>query len=868
MAAPEDSFAHHPEQAAALAASLTALRHAFGPFTHHPEVQPFLAWLMGMARPRRYVSVGAGDCTGYFTLCDAARQLGLHAQAYAIDEWHDTAAYGEIVRRHDMAYAPWSCLMRMPWRDAVNHFSPGSIDLLYIQATHDSAARAIFDAWRTRLSDAAAVVVIAPGATAPEALQNVSLTPLEGVCLTLTGDSAPPALRQAVQSWHDPNTRAALQRWFKGLGERLAATQSTRRHINTLSHEIGLRDQRIIALENEQGELARAADSGTEAETGEALARERARLAELEAQISGILSSRSWRITRPLRALMQRLRSRLHSGTRGAPASGAEPVPSPEYLPPPENRNDYAEWVRRYDTLNDARRSEFEQATAHATTRLAVFVCGNKGGASAEPGAVLGRQSYPHVEARALPPTGPGWQEAVTAALNDSTADWILFADGSGHLADEALRRIVAHLQAHPDAQALYSDSDTNGAQGRHHPEFRGDWNPALFLAQDYWGPLRALRRDAVQRALQAPLSPHAPLADLTLRVTESVRSQQITHIARVLYHRHGAAAPAATADAPAIAHHAEIVQAHLTRKGINAKAAPGEHGVHVRYALPDPPPLATLIIPTRNGLSLMRQCIGSIQEKTTYPRYEIIIMDNGSDDPEALAWFEEIARTPNIRVVRDDSPFNYSALNNRAAALANGEILVLVNNDIEVISPDWLEEMIGHAVQPDVGAVGARLWYPNDTLQHGGVVLGIRGVAAHAHGPLARGEPGYLGRAHLTQNYSAVTAACLAVRKSLFDSVGGLNERDLTVAFNDIDFCLRLAAAGYRNVWTPHAELYHHESVSRGTEDNPQKRARFAAEVHYMKVRWGATLQHDPAYNPNLTLDDNDFTLAWPPRL
>jgi len=207
-------------------------------------------------------------------------------------------------------------------------------------------------------------------------------------------------------------------------------------------------------------------------------------------------------------------------------------------------------------------------------------------------------------------------------------------------------------------------------------------------------------------------------------------------------------------------------------------------------------------------------------------------------------------------------------ALNNAAVRSARGELVGLLNNDIEVISPDWLSEMVGHALRPEVGAVGARLWYPDDTLQHGGILLGVGGVANHAHRRAKRGTHGYFGRMSLIQQFSAVTAACLVIRKTIFEEVGGLNEADLPVAFNDVDFCLRVREAGYHNIWTPYAELYHHESATRGYEDTPEKQARLAAETRYMQQRWGDLLRNDPAYSPNLTLEHEDFSLAWPPRL
>jgi GT2 family glycosyltransferase len=218
-------------------------------------------------------------------------------------------------------------------------------------------------------------------------------------------------------------------------------------------------------------------------------------------------------------------------------------------------------------------------------------------------------------------------------------------------------------------------------------------------------------------------------------------------------------------------------------------------------------------------------------------------------------------------RVVQLDIPFNYSTLNNYGVTQSHGEIIALVNNDIEVINREWLSEMVSLAISPATGAVGAKLYYSDTKLQHGGVILGIGGVAGHSHKYFQKHTPGYFGRLIHRQNLSAVTAACLVVRKEVYCEVGGLDEQNLAVAFNDVDFCLRLSDAGYRNIWTPHAELYHHESVSRGAEDTIEKQTRFSNEVSYMQKRWGERLVFDPAYNPNLTLEHENFALAFPPR-
>jgi GT2 family glycosyltransferase len=259
---------------------------------------------------------------------------------------------------------------------------------------------------------------------------------------------------------------------------------------------------------------------------------------------------------------------------------------------------------------------------------------------------------------------------------------------------------------------------------------------------------------------------------------------------------------------------------------------------------------------------------VTSILEKTTYENYEIIIVDNNSRELKTFAYFDNLKLNRRVRIMRDTRPFNYSALNNAAVQATDAEVIGLINNDIEVITPEWLTEMVSHAMRPSVGAVGARLWYPTKLLQHGGVVMALGGLAGHAHPNLPFGHPGYVGRAALAQNFSAVTAACLVIRRDRYLQVGGLNEIELTVAYNDVDLCLKLVDAGYRNVWTPFADLYHHESATRGYEVTPEKMQRFAKEQEFMRTTWPRYMQYDPAYNPNLSLDQGDFSLAPIPRV
>ena len=462
---------------------------------------------------------------------------------------------------------------------------------------------------------------------------------------------------------------------------------------------------------------------------------------------------------------------------------------------------------------------------------------------------------------------------ATNSALEVVEGEWIALLDHDDTLSEHALFWVVDTINMYPNARMIYSDEDKINEQGnRFNPYFKCDWNPDLFYSHNMFSHLGVYSTELVRKAGDFRVGLEGSQDyDLALRCIELIESNQIYHIPRVLYHwRVHEESTAAASDAKpyAIIAGLRAINEHFNRININAKAESVNYAYRVRYALPEILPLVSLIIPTRNGLNLLRQCIASILEKTTYSNYEILIVDNGSDELETLNYLKMLVSDLRIRVIRDDSPFNYSALNNAAVKVARGQIIGLINNDIEVISPDWLTEMVSHALRPEVGAVGARLWYSNDALQHGGVILGVGGVANHAHKNLTKNSPGYMARATLIQSFSAVTAACLLIKKSIYNDVGGLNDVDLKVAFNDVDFCIRVREAGYRNIWTPYAELYHHESATRGVDDTPEKQVRFQKEIAYMQSTWSYALQNDPAYSPNLTICYEDFSLAWPPRI
>ena len=461
------------------------------------------------------------------------------------------------------------------------------------------------------------------------------------------------------------------------------------------------------------------------------------------------------------------------------------------------------------------------------------------------------------------------------SALQLATGEWCALLDQDDVLAHEALAYVALEIDQDHDAGLIYSDEDKLGPSGeRFDPFFKPDWNPELFLGQNFINHLGVYRRHLLHKigGFREEIRGSQDY-DLALRCVEQLLPSQVRHIPRVLYHwRAAPGSLAAKADAKQYAPEEarRALTDHLQRQQIAAHVSPcpeSSHAHRVTYELPANLPLVSVIIPTRDQVDLLKRCLTSLS-LTSYPSTELVIVDNSSTDKEALDYLQKLEQEKTATVLRDDGPFNFSRLANLGAAAAQGDVLVFCNNDLEAEEPGWLREMVSHALRQEVGAVGARLWYPNGTLQHGGVLLGLGGVANHAFPGLSRGGEGYFRRAWLSQNCSAVTGACLAVRKELFVRVGGFDEENLPVSFNDADLCLRLSALGFATVWTPYANLIHHQSASRGHRRDTKDVALFRREAGYMRDKWGRELISDPFYNPNLSLQLPGYELSYPPRL
>lgn len=467
-----------------------------------------------------------------------------------------------------------------------------------------------------------------------------------------------------------------------------------------------------------------------------------------------------------------------------------------------------------------------------------------------------------------------GISAASNRALELAGGDFVGYLDHDDELAPLALYHVAVALNERPDLDLIYTDEDKITPEGhRFQPHFKPGWNPELLYSQNYVSHFAVYRRRVVQelgglRSACDGSQDH----DLVLRVAARTSADRIHHVPVVLYHWRAIPGSTALARSEKSYPHEAGLRALRDRfageAGVTVESGRLPFTYRVSFPLPDPPPRVSIIVPTRDGYAHAHRCLDSLFARTAYPDFEVLVVDNQSRDPRTLEWLDQCRLRPNVRVLPFDAPFNYSRINNHAARAAQGEVLVLLNDDTEVISPDWLSEMVSLALRADVGAVGAKLYYPDDSIQHAGVALGIGGVAGHVHYHFPRSAHGYMGRLHLRQAMSAVTAACLAVTREKYFAVGGLDEEQLTVAFNDVDFCLKLAARGWRAVWTPFAELYHYESKSRGPEDNEAKRARFRGEIEVMQQRWPALIEDDPYYHRCWSRSAQDYSFEPLPRM
>jgi GT2 family glycosyltransferase len=548
-------------------------------------------------------------------------------------------------------------------------------------------------------------------------------------------------------------------------------------------------------------------------------------------------------------------------------------TPAPEdataiarWFEPPRQRPGFAVVVPAPEGSGHARRHAvlaLESVRAQFYPPAQVIVCGSGANEELLAQAGLSASAIPASMAHVPSVSAAEWLRAGLAA---ATSPWIVLLRHDAALAPDALALLAATWNENPQARVMFGDED-----GLLQPEpprdatFKPRFDPDLLLAQDYFGPAVAIHRDVLLAAggVREGFG-EAVVYELLLRISAMLPRDQIRHVPFVLTHRQSVAAIGAGGE-----EQRRAVLDHLAQRSIAVEGVDVLHtgDVRVRYPIGDPPPLVTLIVPTRDRVDLLRTCVKGLLERTDYPALELIVVDNRSTDPATLAYLREIAADRRVRIQPYDAAFNFSAMNNLAARDARGAVLALVNNDIAVIEPGWLKELVGHTLRPGVGAVGPKLLYGNGTIQHAGIVLGMIGTAGHVFRHLPGEAEGYGRWLMVARGGSAVTGACLVVRRELYLAVGGLDET-MPVSCSDVDLCMRLSQLGHRTIFTPHAVLLHLESVSRGYERTREQWAETQREEAVFCERWSAEMADDPFYSPNLRLDSEIPAPAVPPRV
>ena len=463
---------------------------------------------------------------------------------------------------------------------------------------------------------------------------------------------------------------------------------------------------------------------------------------------------------------------------------------------------------------------------------------------------------------------------ASNSALGLAVGQWVAMLDHDDELHAAALYCLAEQIVKYPEVRFVYTDEDKIDEVGTHsEPHFKPEFNHGLLLSQNYISHLSVIEIGLLKEigGFRAGYE-GAQDYDLFLRCIENLTLDQIAHIPIPLYSWRMAIG--STAADPLAKDYAEragtrALVDHLDRVGVRAKVLTGRAPTtyRVKYDLPTDPPLVSVIIPTRNGLKHLRKCLSSFETFVRYPNYEILIVDNDSDDEETVGFLREQEQNDQIKVLDYPGEFNYSAINNAGVRATKGDIICLLNDDTEAIVEGWLTEMVSQLLQPEVGVVGAKLLYEDRSIQHAGIILGMGGIAGHGHKNAEKNALGYFYRLQVAHDVGAVTGACLVTSRDLWEQLEGLDEKRFKVAFNDVDFCLRVREGGQRVLWTPYAELVHYESKSRGLDVTPEKMERLRNETIGMRDKWGKALSRDPAYSPNLSLDTERFEYSDRPR-
>ena len=785
---------------------------------------PFAFYAVDVLRPSVFVELGTHKGDSYCAFCQAVAELQLHTRCYAVDSWagdEHAGVYGpdvleELRGHHDLLYGSFSTLLQSTFDEALPRFADGSIDLLHIDGLHTyEAVKRDFDSWLPKLSRGAVVLlhdinVEGRGFGVRRfwdelklAYPSFEFTHGNGLGVLGIGTDLPVELAQLFR------LNEQHRRWFTGFFSALGSGITTRKALETAN--AARRDEFSAVARMKRGAVASASATCHEDPAYQDWIQRHA-FSDAERRL----------VLDRLSALGERPRIHLFSEVRQEEnaALGATISDLSCQL--------YAPWQ---------------------LTVLAPFP---------RPGEFHDVPSLEWVETR------EDSNGAAAEAMRRAQADWVAAIRPGDRLEPHSLAMVALYSGMRPHWQLVYCDEDRIDERGlRFEPSFKPDFNLDLLRSMPFLGDLCFVRRAALEALPEVRLFGPAASYNLSLNVLDRCGEAAIGHIAEILYHRcaRPEEQPGVEAEERAAM---RALRAHLRRNGLDAAVQQGflPRTFRVTYRFPDRPSVS-IIIPTRDRLDLLAPCVESLLQKTDYSNYEVLIVDNNSEETETLAYLESLPQTSlgRVRVLHYPHPFNFSAINNFAAREAGGEFLLLLNNDTQIIQSQWLERVLMHGLRPEVGVVGARLIFPNGKLQHAGVIVGLSGIADHPHLGLRVKDPGYMGRAQVDQDFSAVTAACMLIRKSLFLEVGGFDEERFPVLFNDVDLCLRVRERRYKVIWTPYATVVHHGSVSQNSEKVSQKKLeRIRREQSAMAERWIEQMAEDPAYNRHLSLADKHF--------
>jgi GT2 family glycosyltransferase len=864
---------------------------------------PFAFFAVAMLEPRTIVELGTWKGDSYCAFCQAVQALGLPTRAYAVDTWQGdehTGAYGpealaDLRAHHDPLYGSFSTLLPMTFDEAVTRFADGSVDLLHVDGCHTyEAVSHDVETWLPKLSTRGVLLLhdtnVREGSFGVWRLWDelaarypgFAFAHGHGLGVLAVGGEVTPEFRDFVEA---AGREPVAARFFSALGDRIAVPVREQRALAAAEGWLRAEQAARAAAEHEAAETLAAARAEADAARTERdqLAVERDRLAverdrlglerdrlglerdRLEAQVlareadlAGVIRSASWRITAPLRAGKRKARRARHILWRlrhraVRPAPGAR-VPRPAQPARLHTMPLVSVLTPVYDTdpkwLARAVESVRRQTYPHWQLVLA------DDGSTSKPTLEYLRTlaGDPAIDVLLAEENG-GIAAATNRALAAAEGEFVAFLDHDDELHPGALFECVRVLNEKPQTDAIYTDEDKLDRGGAHkEPFFKPDWSPELFRGVMYVGHLLVLRRALVESI--GGLDPTFDgVQDFELMLRVSERTERIEHVPRILYHwrklPHSIAASLDAKDGISELQ-AAAVNRHLERSGAAAFARPNPelpHRVLIHHKPRSRWPRVTVIVPTKDAPEHLGRCLDSIFSRTTYPSFGVLLVDNGTTDPAALRIFE---RHP-VEVLPFDGPFNFSRVNNAGARRAGGDFVLFLNNDTEVQTPEWIEALVTLAEQDGVGAVGPLLLYPNGRVQHAGVVLGLRGTADH----IMRGFPatadGYAGSLSCTREVSAVTAACMLMRRRLFLDLDGFDEH-FSTHYQDVDLCLRVRRSGRRVLYTPRAVLRHHEGATRGDHYDHLDRA-------LLLDAWGDTIAGgDPYYNASLSLSGADY--------